>query len=48
MKSIKEKIILNQITACEFLNNENNNISVFVQQIQAKKEYYINITLSKK
>ena len=48
MKSIKEKIILNQISACEFLNNQNNNISVYVQTIQEKKEYYINITLSKK
>ena len=48
MKSIKEKIITNQIKDCEALNNQNNNISVYIQTIQEKKEYYINITISKK
>ena len=48
MKSIKEKIILNQIKDCEALNNLNNNISVYIKTIQDKKEYYINITISKK
>ena len=48
MKSIKEKIIMNQIKDCEALNNLNNNISVYIQTIQEKKEYYINITISKK
>ena len=48
MKTIKEKIIANQIKDCEALNNEKNNISVYIQTIQEKKEYYINITISKK
>ena len=48
MKSIKEKIISNQIIECEALNNLNNSISVYIKTIQEKKEYYINITISKK
>ena len=48
MKSIKEKILMNQIKDCEALNIMNNNISIYIQTIQEKKEYYINITLSKK
>ena len=48
MKTIKEKIIINQIKDCEALNNLNNNISVYIKTIQDKKEYYINITISKK
>ena len=48
MKTIKEKIITNQIKDCEALNNLNNNISVYIKTIQDKKEYYINITISKK
>ena len=48
MKTIKEKIINNQIRDCEALNNLNNNISVYIKTIQDKKEYYINITISKK
>ena len=48
MKTIKEKIIANQIKDCEALNNLNNNISVYIKTIQDKKEYYINITISKK
>ena len=48
MRSIKEKIITNQIKDCESLNSQNNNISVYIQTIQEKKEYYINITISKK
>ena len=48
MKKIKEKIIANQIKDCEALNNLNNNISVYIKTIQEKKEYYINITISKK
>ena len=48
MKTIKEKIIMNQIKDCEALNNKNNNISVYIKTIQEKKEYYLNITISKK
>jgi hypothetical protein len=48
MKSMKEGILLNQIKECEALNNENNNIGVYVKPIQDKKEYYLNITISKK
>ena len=48
MKSIKEKIISNQIIECEALNNLNNSISVYIKTIQEKKECYINITISKK
>ena len=48
MKSIKEKIISKQIIECEALNNLNNSISVYIKTIQEKKEYYINITISKK
>jgi len=48
MKSIKEKILINQLKDCEALNKFNNNISIYIQTIQEKKEYYINITLSKK
>ena len=48
MKTIKEKIISKQISDCEALNNLNNNISVYIKTIQDKKEYYINITISKK
>ena len=48
MKTIKEKIITNQINDCEALNNSKNNIAVYIQTIQDKKEYYINITISKK
>ena len=48
MKSIKEKILLSQIKECEELNNGNNNIYVYVKTIQDKKEYYLNITVSKK
>ena len=48
MKSIKETILLNQIKECEELNNENKNIYVYVKTIQDKKEYYLNITVSKK
>ena len=47
MKSIKEKILLTQIKECQELNNENKNIFVCVQTIQDKKEYYLNITISK-
>ena len=48
MKSLKEKILQNQIKDCEDLNKQNNNISVYVKSIQDKKEYYLNITVSKK
>ena len=48
MKSIKEKILLSQIKECEELNKENNNLSVYVKTLQDKKEYYLNITVSKK
>ena len=47
MKSIKEKILLNQIKECEDLNKQNKNIFVYIKSIQDKKEYYLNITLSK-
>ena len=48
MKSIREKVLLNQIRECELLNNENKNISIYIKPIQDKKEYYLNITISKK
>ena len=48
MKSIKEKILMNQIKDCEYLNTMNNNISIYIQKIQEKKEYYINKIISKK
>ena len=48
MKTMKEKILLNQIKECEALNSVNQNISVYVKTIQDKKEYYLNITISKK
>ena len=48
MKTIKEKIIMNQIKDVEELNNKNENISVYIKTIQDKKEYYLNITISKK
>ena len=48
MKSMKEKILLNQIKECENVNNINKNIYVYVKTIQDKKEYYLNITISKK
>ena len=48
MKSIREKILLNQIKECESLNNTNKDICVYVKPIQDKKEYYLNITISKK
>ena len=48
MKTIKEKIIINQINDCEALNNKKNNLAVYIKTIQDKKEYYINITISKK
>ena len=47
MKSIKEKILLTQIKECQELNNEKKNIFVCIQTIQDKKEYYLNITISK-
>ena len=47
MKSIKEKVILSQIKECESINNVNKNIFVYVNKIQDKKEYYLNITISK-
>ena len=34
MKSIKEKILMNQIKDCEALNIMNNNISIYIQTIQ--------------
>lgn len=48
MKSIKEKIIQKQLKECELINKENKNISIFVKTIQEKKEYYLNITISKR
>ena len=48
MKSIKEKIIQNQLKECELINKENKNISIYVKTIQDKKEYYLNITISKR
>ena len=48
MKTIKEKIIMNQIKDVEEINNKNENISVYIQTLQEKKEYYLNITISKK
>ena len=48
MKSIKEKIIQNQLKECEIINKENKNISIYVKTIQDKKEYYLNITISKR
>ena len=47
MKSIKEKILLNQIKECEELNKQNKNIFVYIKSIQDRKEYYLNITISK-
>ena len=47
MKTIKEKIILNQIKECEELNKQNKNIFVYIKPIQDRKEYYLNITISK-
>ena len=37
MKTIKEKIIMNQIKDVEELNNKNENISVYIKTIQDKK-----------
>ena len=48
MKSIKEKIIQNQLKECEIINKENKNISIYLKTIQDKKEYYLNITISKR
>ena len=48
MKSIKEKIIQNQLKECELINKENKNISIYLKTIQDKKEYYLNITISKR
>ena len=48
MKSIKEKVIQNQLKECETINKENKNISIYVKTIQDKKEYYLNITISKR
>ena len=45
---MRENVILNQIKDCEKLNKVNNNISVYIKTIQDKKEYYLNITVSKK
>ena len=45
---MRENVILNQIKDCENLNKVNNNISVYIKTIQDKKEYYLNITVSKK
>ena len=39
---------MNQIKDVEELNNKNENISVYIKTIQDKKEYYLNITISKK
>ena len=47
MKSIKEKILINQINECSNINNQNKDIFVYVKSIQDKKEYYLNITISK-
>ena len=47
MKTIKEKIILNQIKECEELNKQNKNIFVYIKSIQDRKEYYLDITISK-
>ena len=41
MKSIKEKIIQNQLKECELINKENKNISIYVKTIQDKKEYLL-------
>ena len=41
MKSIKEKIISNQIIECEALNNLNNSISFYIKTIQEKKKNII-------
>ena len=40
MKSIKEKILLNQIKECEDLNKKDKNIFVYIKSIQDRKEYY--------
>ena len=47
MKSMKEKILVNQINECSNINSQNKNIFVYVKSIQDKKEYYLNITISK-
>ena len=47
MKSIQEKILENQINECNLITKESKNIYVYVQIIQPKKEYYLNITISK-
>lgn len=47
MKSIQEKILENQIKECNLITKESKNIYVYVQIIQPKKEYYLNITISK-
>ena len=44
---MRDKILHNQIKECESINQMNKNISIFIKPIQEKKEYYINITLSK-
>ena len=48
MKSIKEKILKRQLDECQALNQQNNNISVNLITIQDKKEYYLDINISKK
>ena len=47
MKSLRENVVKNQIKECENINKQNKNIFVYVQTIQDKKEYYLNITISK-
>ena len=47
MKTIREQILLKQIKECEDLNLKDKNIFVYIKSIQDKKEYYLNITISK-